>query len=245
MANTDGDFFVIENPQLLEAFKIEPSKVLPFLHDAMVDVTFLIQAQLGYANGYAPASEANQPGRVNAEGEPLGYYERNRGWWYPVKRPETLGGMNSVGEGAQTLDSALRRHKMKNVATTSKLVVRAGGVTIKHGVPILQAVNVVEERRNVVAGYKLAKNKNGQRGTSEQLGKNWTTRVTADATMVQGEVGTPVSYADFVQGFNVTDLHKSRGWVDMDTRVEQLVPAIEERVDRALEDYLINFQESK
>lgn len=234
------DFYLIENPELLEAMKVEPEKVLPFLHDAMVDITYLLQSHLGYALGYPPASEANQPGRVNAEGEPLGYYERNRGWWYPVKRPETLGGMDSVGEGAQTLASALRRHKIKNknIATTSKLVVRAGGVDIKHGVPILQAVSIVEERRNVVAGYKLAKNKNGQRGTSEQLGKNWTTRVTADATMVQGEVGTPVSYADFVQGFNVTDLHKSRGWLDMDARLVELSPAIEERLDKAVTDYI-------
>ena len=62
--------------------------------------------------------------------------------------------------------------------------------------------------------------------------------MTADETMVQGEVGTPVSYADFVQGFSVIALHRQRGWEDMDTRIEALVPAIEERVDLALADYL-------
>lgn len=238
MAKQNSDYFVIENPELLEALKMEPSKVLPFLHDAMVDVTFMIQGQLGYANGYPPASEANQPGRLDSDGEPMGYYERNRGWWYPVKRKETLAGMDSVAEGAQTLKSALRRHKIKNVATTDKLVVRAGGVVVKRGVPVFQNITVVSEKRDYVAGYKLAKNKNGQRGTSEQLGKSWTTRVTSDETMVQGEVGTPVSYADFVQGFSVIALHRERGWIDMDTRVEALVPEIEARVDKALADYL-------
>lgn len=238
MKTLNDDYFLIENPQLLVALKIEPAKVLPFLHDAMVDVTFMVQGQLGYANGYPPASEANQPGRIDSDGEPMGYYERNRGWWYPVKRPETLNGMNSVGEGAQTLKSALRRHKMKNIATIDTLVVRPGGLKMKNGVPILQNVSIVVESKDTVAGYKLAKNKNGQRGTSEQLGKSWTTRVTADETMVQGEVGTPVSYADFVQGFSVIALHRQRGWEDMDTRIEALVPAIEERVDLALVDYL-------
>ena len=127
---------------------------------------------------------------------------------------------------------------MKNIATIDTLVVRPGGLKMRNGVPILQNVSIVVESKDTVAGYKLAKNKNGQRGTSEQLGKSWTTRVTADETMVQGEVGTPVSYADFVQGFSVIALHRQRGWEDMDTRIEALVPAIEERVDLALADYL-------
>lgn len=236
MANTD--WYEIENPELLEALKIEPSKVLPFLHDAMVDVTLMVQSQLGYANGYPPATEANQPGRIDADGEPMGYYERNRGWWYPVKRPETLSGMDSVAEGAQTLKSALRRHKMKSIATIDTLVVRPGGVKMKNGIPVFQNVSIVVEKKDTVAGYKLAKNKYGQRGTSEQLGKSWTTRTTVGEDMVQGEVGTPVSYADFVQGFSVIDLHRQRGWVDMDVRIEAMVPDIEARVDQALAEYL-------
>lgn len=40
---------------------------------------------------YPPSTESNRPGRWThpSEGEgqpqPMGYYERNRGWWYPVK----------------------------------------------------------------------------------------------------------------------------------------------------------------
>lgn len=50
-----------------------------------------------------PATEANRPGRIrevygksDAQGRrrvylrPQGYYERNRGWWYPVMRRKTL-----------------------------------------------------------------------------------------------------------------------------------------------------------
>ena len=36
---------------------------------------------------YPPATEANQPGRISiATQEPMGYYQRGKGWWYPVMR---------------------------------------------------------------------------------------------------------------------------------------------------------------
>lgn len=39
---------------------------------------------------YAPESDANAPGRTDKNGEPMGYYERGRGWWYPVKGRGTI-----------------------------------------------------------------------------------------------------------------------------------------------------------
>lgn len=201
----------IKNPELLEAFKTAPKDFLPYLTDAMQDVLFIVQGTLGYA-GYPASTAANMPGRVDQFGDPLGYYERGRGWWYPVKRHETLGGKNSVSEGVQTLDAAGRRHKIK----------------VKH---------------IAVVGYKLAKNKNGVPGTSEVLGKSWTTRVTTSQEEVQGEVGTPVTYANNVQGFDIPEYMQAIGWLDMDTRLAGVMPEIEKRLDNALADYLADFGE--
>jgi hypothetical protein len=51
--------------------------VLALLHDAVAT--------------YPPSTEANQPGRFSLKTQrPMGYYERGRGWWYPVMRKATL-----------------------------------------------------------------------------------------------------------------------------------------------------------
>lgn len=45
---------------------------------------------------YPPVS--SYPGRVSlVTRKPMGYYERGRGWWYPVMRSDTLG---AIGKGA-------------------------------------------------------------------------------------------------------------------------------------------------
>ena len=242
---TDGDVLIIENPQLLEAFREAPHRVMRYMSDAMMDVLLIIQGELGYAN-YAPSSEANLPGRIDELGNPLGYYERNRGWWYPVKRMSTLAGVSGVAEGAQTIEDAYRRHKLKtkNIPVVENLRVVPGGTKKRGGVIVEQAVGYVTERTNVVAGYKLAKGKNGNAGTSEQLGKSWTTQMMSGADFIQGEVGTPVSYADYVQGYSLPQFHRDRGWEDMPERLERVMPQIEDRFDMALEDYLANFGES-
>ena len=51
---------------------------------------------------YAPESEANAPGRTDRNGEPMGYYERGRGWWYPIKGRDTIlqaGRLVGAGQG--------------------------------------------------------------------------------------------------------------------------------------------------
>lgn len=234
----------IENPELLKAFRQAAQNVRPYLLGAMQDVVFIIQGELGYT-GYAPSSEANLPGRFDKDGEPMGYYERGRGWWYPVKNASTLGGVNGVGAGVQDVRSAYKRHKMKtkDIPFSERVVIRPGKTTKRNNMIVEQEVVYVKERTDRVAGYKLAKNANGERGTSELLGKSWTTNVTSGEDFIAGEVGTPVSYADYVQGFNVTDLHKSRGWLDMDERLDKVMPQIEKRFDMALEDYLSKFGE--
>lgn len=241
----EDDVLVLENPELLTALKEAPLHVRPFLSDAMLDIVFLIQGELGYA-GYPPSSAANMPGRIDENGEPMGYYERNRGWWYPVKRMSTLAGVSSVAEGVQTVEDAYRRHKLKtkSIPVVENLRIFPGGDKRKRGgVEVEQSVGYYTERTNVIAGYKLAKGKNGNPGTSESLGKSWTTNVTSGEDFVAGEVGTPVSYADYVQGYHLPDFHKERGWLEMPERLEKLMPQIKGRLDQALEDYLARFGE--
>ena len=234
------DVLVIENPELLEALKKAPEKVMRHLTDAMSDGLFMVQGEIGYAS-YPPATEANAPGRFDAEGRPMGYYERGRGWWYPVLQDKTLGGVNSVKEGAQTIQSAYKRAKIstKKIKMNSDLVVVPGKIVKQMpGSRTYQEVSVVERKTPVVAGYKLARGRNGERGTSELLGKSWTVQFTRTATEIAGEIGTPVTYADNVQGFDVPSFHRDRGWVPMPERLEELEPRVEARFDKALEDYL-------
>lgn len=238
------DVLVIENPDLLQAVEKAPQDVKAFLFDAMTDVVFMIQGEVGYAS-YPPATEANQPGRVDANGEPMGYYERGRGWWYPVKNAATLGGVNSVSGGAQDVNGAYRRHKLptKSIETLKTVRTLPGRRKKKNGVWITESVTYVDKSTPVVAGYKLAKNKNGQPGTSERLGASWTTNVESGPDYVSGEVGTPVTYADYTQGYQVPALFTERGWEDMPERLKRLEPQITKRFDQAVLDYLERFGE--
>lgn len=51
---------------------------------------------------YPEATEANQPGRFSIKThKPMGYYERGRGWWYPIMKRATLGeGKHNKSRGA-------------------------------------------------------------------------------------------------------------------------------------------------
>lgn len=78
-----------DDPEFFEALK-DPDGLLPYLGDAMENILSVYQT---VAEEYAPESEANRPGRFNMETkEPMGYYERGRGWWYPLITHITLGG---------------------------------------------------------------------------------------------------------------------------------------------------------
>ena len=232
---------VIENEILLTEFEKNALRVKKYLFDAMSDVVLMIQGEVGYAS-YPPADEANAPGRVDKDGEPMGYYERGRGWWYPVKNPATLSGMNSVADGAQDVYAAYRRHKIptKEIQTLTYLRTLPGRRVKRNGVWVTETVVYEDKSKTTVAGYKLAKNKNGQRGTSELLGKSWTTRVESGEDYVIGEVGTPVTYADYVQG-NQSRLFQERGWEGNEERVKRLEPMIDERFIQAVDEYIERF----
>lgn len=128
---------------------------------------------------YPPSTEANQPGRFSLKTHRLmGYYERGRGWWYPVMRKKTLGPQAGKRAGAVALPKHLRG------------MARA-------------------------AGYKL-------RRTSERLGTKWTRQVMTTDDAVVGEIGTTVSYADYVQGDRQSRIHQARGWKTADEALDEV-----------------------
>lgn len=50
---------------------------------------------------YPPATSANRPGRwakTEYGDKPMGYYERNRGWWYPIMSQRTLFNRGTPGK---------------------------------------------------------------------------------------------------------------------------------------------------
>ena len=73
-----GFFIALEDPDGFE----------PYLEKAMVGIMTAFKT---VAEVYAPESDANKPGRMDKEGKPMGYYERGRGWWYPLVTHNKLG----------------------------------------------------------------------------------------------------------------------------------------------------------
>lgn len=92
---------------LAKAFEQSPEKALKAAQDAMNKSLLLISGRLEV---YPPSTSANRPGRwrqVRGPGNrvylrPMGYYERRKGWWYPVMRKETLGPKPKKSAGAMT-----------------------------------------------------------------------------------------------------------------------------------------------
>jgi hypothetical protein len=72
---------------------LDPGSIGPHLAEAMKNIMAEYQA---VAAEYAPESEANKPGRVDQDGNPMGYYERGRGWWYPLVTHNTLAGEGEI-----------------------------------------------------------------------------------------------------------------------------------------------------
>jgi hypothetical protein len=88
MANDDT--IVLDYSSLtdfLAELQNSPAEVLPFATKAMEESVAAIHD--GVAT-YPPETAANQPGRTNADGKPLGYYERGKGWWRPLLRSTTV-----------------------------------------------------------------------------------------------------------------------------------------------------------
>lgn len=63
-------------------------KAIPIASRAVAQCLEAIQRRTQVIPG---ATEANQAGRKDEKGRPIGWYERNKGYWYPVKKIKTLG----------------------------------------------------------------------------------------------------------------------------------------------------------
>lgn len=83
--------------ELLKALKEAPKKVMPYLKKTM---TLSVRAVQERVAEYPRSTEANQPGRISMKThKPMGYYERGRGWWYPLMTERTLGGKMGKSQG--------------------------------------------------------------------------------------------------------------------------------------------------
>ena len=103
----------------IEAIKKAPEVAMPLFEKAMNDSLRLLQGEL---KEYPASTEANRPGRMGMvtvkrkSGDiqvqrPMGYYERGRGWWYPVKG--ALKGATGVNVKQQTEKQAFKRFELK------------------------------------------------------------------------------------------------------------------------------------
>lgn len=98
--------------QLIEALEKTPEVIIPLLEKAMNLSMRAIQARVAE---YPPSTEANQPGRISVKThEPMGYYERGRGWWYPIMRPWTDAGQK-VGKAYGMIETSGKIRKATQV----------------------------------------------------------------------------------------------------------------------------------
>ena len=91
--------FVLETPEPFWDNIQHPEKFRQYMEPAMSNIMGEFKTEMEV---YAPESEANAPGRTDRNGEPMGYYERGRGWWYPVKGRDTIlqaGRLVGAGKG--------------------------------------------------------------------------------------------------------------------------------------------------
>ncbi len=130
--------------ELIKALEQAPEKVMPYLRKAMNLSVRAVQARLAE---YPPSNAANQPGRIDKNGDPMGYYERGRGWWYPVLERSTLGEKLGVRFGAETAKRAAKRNQVKSIPTVAGYKLRAGGESELLGKS--WAVQVVEGEHSI------------------------------------------------------------------------------------------------
>ena len=67
---------------------------------------------------YPKSTAANKPGRFSDKGRPLGYYERNRGYWSPIvsKSTLTLGSFGHYGKAFGRIKGSATQRKTGTVA---------------------------------------------------------------------------------------------------------------------------------
>lgn len=95
-----------ELDDFLDVFNQAPALAVPLLVKAMERSLALLHDDLA---AYPPDSEANRPGRMSLRTHrPMGYYERGKGWWYPVRNRARLGQIGKRA-GATRANARLRQ----------------------------------------------------------------------------------------------------------------------------------------
>lgn len=124
-----------ELEDFLDAFNKAPALVVPLLVKAMEQSLALLHDDLA---AYPPDSEANRPGRMSLRARrPMGYYERGKGWWYPVRSRQRLGQAGKragvarasarIAQGLQISGYKLRRTSERlGTRWTQKVTVQEG-----------------------------------------------------------------------------------------------------------------------
>jgi hypothetical protein len=112
------------DPTFFDALR-EPAKFMPILAESMKNIIEIYEER---ASVYAPESEANHPGRFSLVNHlPMGFYERGRGWWYPIMRQHTLG----FG-GVQTIQPTMKAPKTKEITALRAVGMEIQGVVGYH-----------------------------------------------------------------------------------------------------------------
>ena len=84
--------------ELLAAFERAPEIAAAVIKQRMGQATLLLA---GAMREYPAATEANQPGRFSrSTRRPMGYYDRGRGWWYPIMEAGSLPEQTGKRRGA-------------------------------------------------------------------------------------------------------------------------------------------------
>ena len=195
----------INSPQLqrlLDDLQYAPKRIMPYAEKAMTLGAMAVKSEIAQ---YPPESEANHPGRYSVKThEPMGYYERGRGYWYPVKWKNTV----------------LMAGRLAGAF--------AGSSKAKFG----KSFGVVKaNKRFGVAGYKL-------QPVSENLGKNWVTRVVRGDAKIVGIIGNNTSYTDPVQGEGQSRLMQARGWINIKQATARAMPIVIRAFEQQAEQYI-------
>lgn len=89
----------IGDPEFFDSIE-DPQKFTPIFMKAAE--TIVIEF-INLISVYPPTTEANEPGRVSlVTHRPMGYYERGRGWWYPVTGFIASRGVRTIKPGLGT-----------------------------------------------------------------------------------------------------------------------------------------------
>ena len=103
-----------EFKELPEIFERMGEVAMPYAETAM---QLSVDAVVGVVAEYPPSTEANEPGRMSLKThQPMGYYERGAGWWYPVKRVKTLGPQRGTAHGAKGPKNKAQRELFESMA---------------------------------------------------------------------------------------------------------------------------------